>query len=66
MRVRAPLTAWTWNGKLPVCVVPETETVAVLETFPPAGGVTGFGLKLQAAPLGSPLHDRLTPAEKPF
>ncbi len=66
VRVRAPLTPWIWNGNVPVWVVPETDTVAVLVTFPPAGGVTGFGLKLHAAPLGRPAHERLTAAVKPF
>jgi hypothetical protein len=66
VRVIEPLTPRTWNGKDPVAVVPATDTVAVLAAFPPAGGVTGFGLKLQVAPLGRPVQERLTAAANPF
>jgi hypothetical protein len=66
VRVRAPLTPRIWKGNVPVWVVPATDTVAALLALPPAGGVTGFGLKLQEAPLGRPAHERLTPLAKPF
>jgi hypothetical protein len=66
VRVRAPLTPCTWKGNVPVWVVPETDTVAALLTLPPAGGVTGFALKLHEAPLGRPAHERLTALANPF
>src|SRR5262245_30615022 len=61
-----PLVPLTWKLVVPVGVVPDTFTVNVLLALPPDGGVTDDGTKLQVAPLGRPVHDRLTALLKPF
>src|SRR3989304_9111667 len=64
--VRASLTPWIWKENSPVAVVPATETVVVLVALPPAGGVTGFPLKPQVAPLGRPAQESVTAPAKSF
>src|SRR5262249_51645228 len=64
--VVAPLVPTTWKLVVPVGVVPATVTVSVLLTLPFAGGVTGLAEKPQVAPVGGPVHDRVTALVKPF
>src|SRR6185436_14813251 len=61
-----PITPLTWKLVVPVAAEPDTDTVSVLLTLPPDGGVTGLPTKPQVTPLGRPVHDRVTALLKPF
>jgi hypothetical protein len=65
LRVVAPLVPVTVKPVVPVGVAAPTVTVSALVVEPFAGGVTDGGEKPQEAPLGRPLHDSETAAEKP-
>ena len=58
-----PTTGTVWN---PAGVAAEVLKVSVLFTVPFGGGMTGVGLKPQAAPAGRFAQARSTGALKPF
>ena len=51
---------------VPAGVEADVEIVSCALALPPDGTETGFVVKLQAAPVGKPAHERVTEPPKPF